>query len=98
MRRRVGSTPMQPFGSRARTRGGGGGGLNPDETVGLQRGDAGVEFALTDERHDGDMLVSREGYDLWVESGLEGIVDVIEPHDRLILRAPGDPERSVRAH
>jgi hypothetical protein len=57
-----------------------------------------VAFALTDERHDGDELVAGEGFELWVEAGLEGTVDVVEPHDRLILRPPGDPERSVRAH
>jgi hypothetical protein len=72
--------------------------FNPDATVRLQRTEAGVEFALTDERHEGDTLERREGFDLWVESGLEGTVDVVEPHDRLILRLPGDPERSVRAH
>ena len=72
--------------------------FNPDATVRLQRTEAGVEFALTDELHEGDTLEGREGFELWVESGLEGTVDVVEPHDRLILRPPGDPERSVRAH
>jgi hypothetical protein len=33
---------------------------------------------------------------LFVAGGLEGTVDVVEPHDQLILRRPGDPERSVR--
>jgi hypothetical protein len=70
--------------------------FNPDATVRLHRAGDGVEFTLTDERHDGDELVRRDGFDLWVEAGLEGTVDVVEPHDRLILRAPGDPERSVR--
>jgi len=31
-----------------------------------------------------------------VEDGIDGIVDVVEPHDRLILRPPGSTERSVR--
>jgi hypothetical protein len=72
--------------------------FNPDATVRLHRTEGGVEFALTDERHDGDELVAGDGFELWVEAGLEGVVDVVEPHDRLILRPPGDPERSVRAH
>jgi hypothetical protein len=72
--------------------------FNPDATVRLHRTEGGVAFALTDERHDGDELVAGEGFELWVEAGLEGTVDVVEPHDRLILRPPGDPERSVRAH
>jgi hypothetical protein len=42
--------------------------------------------------------VSGDGFELWVEAGLEGTVDVVEPHDRLVLRAPGDPERSERPH
>jgi hypothetical protein len=70
--------------------------FNPEATVRLHRAGQGVEFTLTDERHDGDELVRRDGFDLWVEPGLEGTVDVVEPHDRLILRPPGDPERSVR--
>jgi len=72
--------------------------FNPEATVRLQGADRGAEFALTDERHEGDTLVRREGFDLWVESGLEGTVDVVEPHDQLILRAPDDAERSVRDH
>jgi hypothetical protein len=72
--------------------------FNPDATVRLHRGVEGVAFVLTDERHGGDELVRGEGFELWVEPGLEGTVDVVEPHDRLILRPPGDPERSVRQH
>ncbi|MGZ8600718.1 MAG: hypothetical protein ACXWX6_11045 [Actinomycetota bacterium] len=72
--------------------------FNPDATVRLHRSGSGVEFALTDERDPGDELVVGDGFELWVESGLEGTVDVVEPHDRLILRPPGDPERSVREH
>jgi hypothetical protein len=69
--------------------------LNPDATVRLSRGDGGVEFALTDERAPGDLLVRGDGFELLVEDGLEGIVDVVEPHDRLILRPPGSNERSL---
>jgi hypothetical protein len=31
-----------------------------------------------------------------VEQGLAGMVDVVEPHDQLVLRPPGSTERSVR--
>ena len=72
--------------------------FDPDARVRLWRSSQGVEFTLTDERHEGDELVERDGFELWVESGLQGTVDVVEPHDQLILRPPGDPERSVRAH
>ncbi len=70
--------------------------LNPAATVRLQRSPEGVAFVLTDERPEGDELVRGEGFELLVEAGLDGTVDVVEPHDRLILRPPGDPERSVR--
>jgi hypothetical protein len=70
--------------------------FNPDATVRMHRTAGGVEFALTDEPHDGDELITGDGFELLVEAGLEGTVDVVEPHDRLILRPPGDPERSAR--
>jgi len=70
--------------------------FNPDATVRLFRTNGAVEFALTDEREEGDRLVEGDGFELLVEDGLEGTVDVVEPHDRLILRPPGSAERSVR--
>jgi hypothetical protein len=70
--------------------------LNPGATVRLHRDGDGVAFDLTDERSERDRLLSEHGFELLVEAGLEGTVDVVEPHDRLILRPPGDPERSVR--
>jgi hypothetical protein len=71
--------------------------FNAAATVRIHRTGGGVAFDLTDERGDGDELVTEHGFELWVASGLEGTVDVVEPHDRLVLRPPGDPERSVRS-
>ena len=71
---------------------------NPDAMVRLERSSEGVVFTLTDERVEGDALISGDGFELFVEEGLAGTVDVVEPHDQLILRSPGDPERSVRPH
>ena len=66
--------------------------------VGVPRG-GGDRFELTDERDPGDLVIEHpDGFTLFAEAGLEGTVDVVEPHDRLILRAPDDPERSVRQH
>ncbi len=70
--------------------------FNPDATVRMARGDGGVSFQLTDEPVPGDARVVGDGFELLVERGLEGIVDVVEPHDRLILRPPGSTERSAR--
>ena len=70
--------------------------LNPSACIRLVRARDGVDFELTDEPQETDAVVERAGFTLYVESDLRGIVDVVEPHDRLILRPPGDPERSVR--
>ena len=71
--------------------------FNPNATLRMARGaDGRVAFALTDEREEGDLLVEGEGFELLAQEGLDGIVDVVEPHDRLILRPPGSSERSVR--
>ena len=73
--------------------------FNPDARVRLLRdGSGGVRFELTDEPAPTDTVVDELGFTLFVEEGLEGTVDVVEPHDRLILRPPGDTERSVREH
>ena len=72
--------------------------FNPDATVRLHRVGGDVTFSLTDECGEGDELVKADGFELWVEPGLEGTVDVVEPHDQLILRPPGDAERSARQH
>jgi hypothetical protein len=72
--------------------------FNPDATVRVSRTPDGVAFALADEARPGDERVSGNGFELWVEAGLEGTVDVVEPHDQLVLRAPGDSERSARDH
>jgi hypothetical protein len=71
--------------------------FNPDARVRLRRsGSREVRFELTDEPEVTDTVIDDLGFTLFVEDGLEGIVDVVEPHDQLILRPPGDPERSVR--
>lgn len=71
--------------------------FNPDARVRVVREPTGVRFELTDRAEPGDRVVEHAGFTLFVEEGLEGVVDVVEPHDRLILRPPGSSERSVRA-
>lgn len=71
--------------------------FNPDARVRLLRDGADeVRFEFTDEPDPTDTVVADLGFTLFVEEGLEGTVDVVEPHDRLILRPPGDTQRSVR--
>jgi len=73
--------------------------FNPAVRVRIVREDGGgVRFELTDEPDPTDREMEHEsGFTLLVPEGLEGTVDVVEPHDQLILRSPGDPERSSRA-
>jgi hypothetical protein len=71
--------------------------FNPDARVRIVRDVAGVRFELTDEADPSDRVVDHpSGFTLLVEEGIEGTVDVIEPHDQLILRPEGDTERSSR--
>lgn len=73
--------------------------FNPDARVRIIGGvGGGVRFELTDEAEPTDQVVEHpSGFTLLVQEGLEGTVDVVEPHDQLILRAPGDTQRSARA-
>ena len=71
--------------------------FNPDARVRVVRDAAGVRFELTDEAGPSDRVVDHpSGFTLLVEEGLEGTIDVIEPHDQLILRPEGDMDRSSR--
>jgi hypothetical protein len=71
--------------------------FNPDARVRVLREGDGVRFELTDEAGPRDQVVEHpSGFTLLVEEGIEGTVDVIEPHDQLILRTDGDTERSTR--
>jgi hypothetical protein len=62
--------------------------FNPKATVRVFRKGAGVEFALVEEKEPTDRVVDREGFTLLVEQGIDGVIDVVEPHDQLVLRPP----------
>jgi len=63
--------------------------FNPDATVRVFRAGGGVRFALTDRPEPGDRTVDEHGFVLLVEEGIEGLIDVVEPHDQLVLRSLG---------
>jgi Fe-S cluster assembly iron-binding protein IscA len=50
----------------------------------------GVRFEMTDAPEPDDVAVERSRFTLYVEPALAGVVDVEEPHDRLVLRS-ADP-------
>lgn len=48
--------------------------------------DGGVRFVLSDGPEANDVVVERDGVTFYADATLNGIVDVEEPHDRLVLR------------
>jgi hypothetical protein len=63
--------------------------FNPDAAVRVYRTAGGVRFALTDHPEPGDRTIDQPGFELLVEDGVEGLIDVVEPHDQLVLRPAG---------
>ena len=60
--------------------------FNPDARIRVVPDGAGVRFVLSDGPEDGDTVVERNGVTFFVDATLDGVVDVEEPHDRLVLR------------
>ena len=72
--------------------------FNPDARIRLVRAPGGVEARLTDAPDPADQEVDLEGMTLYVESGLEGLVDIEEPHDRVVLKRPGSAPNVRESH
>lgn len=63
--------------------------FDPSVHIRLARTLQGVQAVLAQEPGDADEPVEVGEMTLWVERGLEGLVDIEEPHDRLVLRPAG---------
>ncbi|HJV03966.1 MAG TPA: hypothetical protein VJ868_01765 [Actinomycetota bacterium] len=63
--------------------------FNADATIRLARTPSGVEAVLADGPDPRDQEVRIGDAVVYVEEGLEGLLDVEEPHDRLVLKPPG---------
>jgi hypothetical protein len=63
--------------------------FNAEAAIRLARTSTGVEAVLADGPQPGDQPVDLGEATVYVEEGLDGLVDVEEPHDRLVLRPPG---------
>ena len=72
--------------------------FNPDATVRLFRAGDTVRFELTDRPDPGDQRIERNGFVLFVEEGLDGLIDVVEPHDQLVLRPAGSTPNPREGH
>lgn len=69
----------------------------PDAGVRIVRSGDGVRFELADGPLAEDLIIERDDVRLFVEPDLEGVVDVVEPHGTLVLRAPGERAPGERA-
>ncbi len=64
--------------------------FNPDARIRLGHTGDGVQAMFAEGPEPGDVEVDVEdGVRIFVESGLDGLVDVVEPHDSLVLRPAG---------
>jgi hypothetical protein len=63
--------------------------FDPAARVRLARTRVGVEAMLVHDAEPSDLELDAGGVAVFVEQGLEGLVDIEEPHDRLVLRPPG---------
>ncbi len=71
--------------------------FNPDAKIRLARTGPGVEAVLVERPEPDDERIDVGGATLYVERGLEGLLDVEEPHDRIVLRPTGSSP-NVRGH
>jgi hypothetical protein len=72
--------------------------FNPDAKIRLARVGGTVQAVLTDEVNPDDSKVEIGPATIYVESGLDGLVDVEEPHDRLVLKPSGSPPNARGEH
>ncbi|MGH2556073.1 MAG: hypothetical protein ACRDHO_10205 [Actinomycetota bacterium] len=72
--------------------------FNPDAKVRLARVSGVVQAQLTDEPAATDTELSVGAATVFVEQGLEGLVDIEEPHDRLVLKPAGSPPNARGSH
>jgi hypothetical protein len=63
--------------------------FNPDARIRLARADGEVKAMFIDQPGPNDQTVLVGELTVFVEPGLDGVIDVEEPHDRLVLRPPG---------
>jgi hypothetical protein len=63
--------------------------FNPDATIRVARAGGQVQAVLAEAPAPDDQALRLDDVTVYVEAGLEGRIDVEEPHDRLVLRPPG---------
>jgi hypothetical protein len=72
--------------------------FNPDAKIRLARVGGSVQAVLTDAPTPDDLRVEVGPAVIYVEAGLEGLVDIEEPHDRLVLKPAGSSPNARGSH
>ena len=72
--------------------------FNPDARVRLARVAGAVQATLTDEPAPDDQVIELDGVTIFAEAGLAGLVDIEEPHDRVVLKPAGSPWNDRSQH
>ena len=72
--------------------------LNPDARVRLIRSGTAMQAVLTDTPGPDDVVVSIGESTIFVEQGIDGLIDIEEPHDRIVLRPSGSQPNKREDH
>lgn len=72
--------------------------FNPNTVIRLVRTGKGVEARLAEGPEPPDEPVEAGDAKVYAEAGLEGVLDVEEPHDRIVLKPPGSPPNDRGDH
>ena len=60
--------------------------FNPDARVRVYATGGRIETGFADAPEKGDTVIEHEGLELFVQAGIEGVLDVSAEHDHLIVR------------
>ncbi|MCA1833225.1 MAG: hypothetical protein ABR548_07620 [Actinomycetota bacterium] len=72
--------------------------LNPQAQIRLARAGSGVQAVLVEQPEPDDQRVAVGDVEIYVESGVEGLIDIEEPHDRIVLKPAGSPHNVRLPH
>ena len=72
--------------------------LNPSARIRLAMTGQGMQALLTEQPLAGDRTVEVNGVTVLVEEGLSGLIDIEEPHDRIVLKPAGSAHNVREPH
>jgi hypothetical protein len=72
--------------------------LNPDARIRLAVTGQVMQAQLAEQPAPGDRTVEVNGVAVLVEEGISGLVDIEEPHDRIVLKPAGSPHNVREPH